>query len=50
MKNMIYMKKNIRIMAKAVLNKAVLFALVAFLAFGCKPEIDERYITTFRLL
>lgn len=44
---MIYMKKNIRIMAKAVLNKAVLFALVAFLAFGCKPEIDERYITTF---
>ena len=41
------MKKNIRLTATAVLKKTVLFALVAFFAFSCKPEIDERYITTF---
>lgn len=41
------MKKNIRLTATSVLKKTVLFALVAFFAFSCKPEIDERYIKTF---
>ncbi|MBN2765249.1 MAG: fasciclin domain-containing protein [Paludibacteraceae bacterium] len=41
------MKQNIRLKVKAVLKKTALFALVAFFAYGCKPEIDERFITTF---
>ena len=41
------MKQNIIHTAKTVFKIAALFALVAFFAFGCKPEIDERFITSF---